>query len=220
MISGIVLTDPINVIEKKILEAMRTQLNKIFPQVVDRIRNDISLHLQSIYKNTSTYKSLLNGELQAHFGLPYVEAVIKLNSIVETLGKSVQVDFTRLSIRGNTIHGGLNIYAIQADMEDILSLDDANVVTEKQQVLPWLEWLLVEGDRIIVHNYVIRFGGYVSSRSGKALMFESKGGVWRVPPKYSGTLSDNWITRTISDYETLIGQMMSYYIQTHVERII
>jgi hypothetical protein len=58
-----------------------------------------------------------------------------------------------------------------------------------------LEWLLLEGHKILVRDYDVRYGGYRTSRSGKALMFFKEKGKFQVDPNYSGTRYYNWITK-------------------------
>ena len=65
---------------------------------------------------------------------------------------------------------------------------------------------MTEGDRIIIVGYHIKYdissAQKQNSQSGSAIMV--KGGNWRVPPNFSGTLEDNWITRTF-DVEKIKG---------------
>ena len=70
--------------------------------------------------------------------------------------------------------------------------------------LDWLNWLLTRGDDIIVGDYsfVERTG---SGRSGLGDMVA--GGMFRIPPEYSGTGDDNFITRTLRG-ETITDKIL------------
>ena len=61
--------------------------------------------------------------------------------------------------------------------------------------LKWLDWLLFEGDRIIVGTF--HFEGSSKGRSELGTM--KTGGSFRVPPYYSGTANSNFVTRAFSD---------------------
>jgi len=67
----------------------------------------------------------------------------------------------------------------------------------------WLEWLMYHGDTVIIHQYesTYSFDSPGHSRSGVAVMSRSIGfnRSWRVPPEFSGTQSNNWLTRLFRD---------------------
>ena len=88
-------------------------------------------------------------------------------------------------------------------------LNDRRMNTEKGQSLHWLRWLLKEGAKPIVIGYQ-----YVPGKAGR-----SRGGVmmanaqsWRVPPQFSGTDENNFITRAFSgrekEVQDLFGQLL------------
>ena len=58
--------------------------------------------------------------------------------------------------------------------------------------LHWLDWLLKRGDNMIISNY--QYNPQTGlGRSGLGNMVG--GGSFRVPPQFSGTVDDNFITR-------------------------
>lgn len=216
VVSGIILTDPINVIELEVLKAMRTELNKMVPGLIYDIKTDLHNMIKALYKNTTTYQSLVGGDLMANFGLNKEGIHDRIEAIIDKLADSLDVKFTRFSISGGNIRGGINIVAIQSDMLDLLSLIEAYVETDIGQVLPWLSWLLQRGDAIIITGYDIAYGRYVQSRSGMAIMKKNNIGFWRVPANESGTITDNWITRTLDNATSYLDQRMSDILEYHL----
>jgi hypothetical protein len=94
--------------------------------------------------------------------------------------------------------GGITIEAIRADYADVLALPDSTLITpEHGYVLPWLQWLLLEGNKTIIEHFKVQFGSW--GRTGGAIM--RKGGSWHVPPEHAGTINDNFITRAIAQIE-------------------
>jgi hypothetical protein len=73
--------------------------------------------------------------------------------------------------------------------------------------LPWLQWLLLEGNATIVRNYTVSFGPNRFSRTGFALMRPSLQS-WKVPSEFAGTINDNWITRAIDGAESNIQKLL------------
>jgi hypothetical protein len=85
---------------------------------------------------------------------------------------------------------------IKSDFNDLISMGESVVVTEKGTDLNWLSWLLIDGDAIIISDYMFVAGPFDTSRTGMGIMRQS-GGAWRVPPEFAGQINNNWITRAI-----------------------
>ena len=57
-----------------------------------------------------------------------------------------------------------------------------------------MDWLLTQGDRIIVVNYMYN----PQTGIGRSMLGNMKeGGVFRVPPTFSGTVNDNFVTKAL-----------------------
>lgn len=194
------LVDSMDVIEKKILDAVVQIGNSKFPGLCGKIRQEIVSQLPSIFKLSSTYHSLIYGKLLHHFGFREGGANSKVDTIIEVLANSTHVDFNRMFVKGNSISGGIRVSAVRADFSDVLSQNEAYQTTDAGQQLPWLEWLLMEGDKVIIADYFFLPGNFRQSRSGNGIMVFDKTQYWRVPPEFAGVAADNWITRTISQY--------------------
>ena len=63
--------------------------------------------------------------------------------------------------------------------------------------MPWLDWLITEGDKPIVKGY--KYVNDVIGRSGQGIMKQQNGESWRVPPEFAGDINDNFITRALDE---------------------
>lgn len=182
-------------IEKTINKAILQQLNKKLPKIFKSLQSFIKTEVIGAIKSQKEYNSIVSGELRAEFGLP--DGDKRVSRILETIESSLLVEYKKPSINGNKIKGGFSIGMIRNDFRDILSLDEAVLITEKNTPLEWLKWLLLEGDKTIISGYEFSIGNSARSRTGGGIMSQSFSGTWRVPPSYAGQIDNNWITRAV-----------------------
>jgi hypothetical protein len=191
---GIKLTESNKVISDAILRAMLPDVKKYFNRRFNQVKNTIVPTIINSIQKQPEYESLLNGTLKAQFGIP--DPGSRLSNILSTIENSVIIKEKTIAITGNQIKGGIKLQMIQSDFNDLISLGDATVITEKGTDLQWLQWLLLEGDTIIISDYSFVAGPFESSRTGMGIMRYS-GGSWRVPPEFAGNIKNNWITRAV-----------------------
>ena len=219
------------------MPTLKLKLKDTPSQIEDRLLGKIKLHLQSALKRSASavqrrmgevceslitgeteYHQLLSGTLLGELGIPDVNA--KLTHILQTIKRSVTVESPVVQVYRQTIMGGMLIKMIKSDYLDILGLPDASYSTLKGANIPWLDWLLLEGDRIIVVGYDVNLdltpSEALSSRTGLALM--TKGSGWRIPPEYSGVAQDNFITRAFdgASVEALLVNVIKEEILTRL----
>ena len=97
---------------------------------------------------------------------------------------------------------------IRSDFSDVLSSDSGFVIDAlRGYQLPWLEWLLLEGNKAIISKQEVIIGPNKFSRTGLAIMRPSNKS-WRVPSEFAGTIKDNWITRAIDNSESQINELL------------
>ena len=215
------IIDTIDVIEKRIMRAIVKKFNIDFPRIVSAVETDIANHFAPTFIAEPEYSSLISGELQRSFGLPSADAIRALDKIIDTLSASVKVKFKKFSISGNaSVNGGLTLQAVKDDFSDILSLPEAKITTAKGQPLNWLEWLLIEGDNVIIADYHVQSGNYSQSRSGGAIMIKSSGSTFRVPPQFSGVINNNWITRAIDHSLVHLERLATASIQRQLAKVL
>jgi hypothetical protein len=198
IIINVKVKDSPDVIEGKILSSLRDQIDKAFRGSVSPIRKRIQDLCVALIQDTEEYDSLLSGELLAELGIPDVGR--RLRQILEAVRKGVTVTAKAVTVRGKNLTGGMEIGMVKSDFEDLVRLPAAQYVSNGRYLIPWLEWLLVEGDRIIVLTHEVTFTlspeDRARSRTGMALMRPGRG--WRVDPRYSGVAADNFITRAFN----------------------
>lgn len=191
----LVLTDPISKIERLIRVEIAKQLNVAIPKILQNVSKDIRLALIDSLKQSGTYRELTAGNLAYAFGMTHQEAESTLDKIIDMLLSSLILKHVKVRASGSGFDGGIEIHAIKSTFTEVLS-SQLGTVYLKNGALPWLEWLLTEGDTIVIVGYDVAYGNFPNSRSGNAIMIKSATG-FRVPPAHSGTIDDNWITRAI-----------------------
>lgn len=159
--------------------------------------------IENSVRASGEYPSLLNGKLRAEFGLVNPEAAV--DSVIEAIQNSVKIQVEPIKVIGTRLVGGvLTVQFLSNDMHEVLRIPEGSFESEGGKV-DWLNWLLTQGDRVVLSEYAVNeFLGTVSSkdsRTGDALMVKSKRG-YRVPPEYSGTINNNWLTRAFDEGES------------------
>lgn len=187
------LIDSYSDIERKVNQALAEEFNAVLGKSVliirDRIRELVGPWIASQPEILSL--GFQSGDsLAGYFGIPVSQVGIAIESIILSVQNSVHVNFTKLN---KDLKGGFSIYVQPSDFQNLLSLSVGHVVYERGD-LHWLDWLLTKGSSIIIANYEYspKSG---AGRSGLGTM--SIGGSFRVPPAFSGTEQDNFITRAL-----------------------
>lgn len=181
-------------ISRKILQEIADQFNKDVSGKLPSITQKIKLVTIEHLKSTFIYESLISGDLAGHFGLPVLTRRNMVDNIVKTIAGNIEIEYNMIRVRGIDFTGGITIQVLLSNFSDILSMTEAFVTTERGQSLPWLEWLLIHGNKIIVSQHEIHLIGG-KGRSGRGIMVKNDASIWRVPPAFSGTIRNNWLTR-------------------------
>lgn len=177
-------------------------IDKIIPTLSSKIKSIVQVALES----EPEYSSLKNGDLRKQFGISNTSNV---DIVIKNLVSTLQIIKNPINFSSTGIKGGFKLTMIpSSDFGGVLGDDSASVVDgERGYSLPWLEWLLLKGNDILVRNYSVRYGSYSQSRTGEAIMVKDETN-WRVPPEYIGTITNNWTTRAMdrvaNDIETII----------------
>jgi hypothetical protein len=181
----------------KLLKGLASKANERLTYTIRKSRVQIVDYLYRIILNTPEMVELQGGILQAEFGLTAGKASAAVQDIAKRVSESVTVKSKRVVVDGSTgIKGGITILIQPVDFSNVTASPQSIVRTEKGKQLDWLEWLLFKGDAIIIDSYEFR-AKKGKGRSGMGTMSETKGGIWRVPPQYSGTGDDNFITKAL-----------------------
>jgi hypothetical protein len=204
---NIKILDSNSQITKNILEGLIPEIDSYMKKTLQYIRTNLPELINNILINTDTYDSLVGGQLQYEFGI--TDPVNKLNEILDIWTRNVKIDYKSPIVSASKIKASFSVSVIRSDFSDVLSSDAALMIdTLRGYSLPWLEWLLLEGNKSIVKNQQVILRPSRFSRTGMALMKESNKS-WKVPSQYAGTISNNWITRAIDDNESTINNFLT-----------
>lgn len=188
-------------IERSALKECEREVKQILAKAKAKIHADLINLVIEALSTCPEIISLQGGKLKQDFGL----SSDPTTDIVYAVANSVVIDFKNFTL-SKLSKAALTVYIQPDDFMNLLSRDFATVVTEKGQILPWLQWLLIEGDRIIISEYHVEYGVYPSSRSGEAIM--KPGRIFKVDSSFSGNKDDNFITRALSRYESQIKDII------------
>lgn len=193
-------------INKEILNALLPEVTNFMNNGVNTIKRELPAILQNAIVNTPEYSSILNGKLKYEFGIP--DSNVKLNNLVDLWIENIKYPYMKPTIIGNKIKSSFEVNAVRVDFAEVLYSDDALVIDNiRGYNLPWLEWLLLEGNKTIISKQEVVIGPNKFSRTGNALMRDSNKS-WKVPSEFSGTVTNNWITRAIDGVEGNIQSLL------------
>lgn len=199
------LLDSMSDIESKIQDSLLPLLNKELRKKAPRIESQAKEFAGNAVINSPEILSLLDqspGSLRALFGLTTSSNIRLL--IRESIMSAVNVSVQPLDKK---FTGGLTINFQPSDFINLLSLPAGHVVYERGD-LHWMKWLLTLGNSIIISNY--HYKAVVGQgRSNLGIM--SIGGSFRIPPQFSGTQDNNFVTRA------LVGRRQEYAISRIIE---
>lgn len=188
------IIDSIPDIERKVNAAIAPLVNQRIKTNMVNIKNNIQGLTGDWITQQPEIQSLLSSSplsLAGQFGIPPAQVPFAVSSIIESVKASIFPEFRPFD---SQLKGGFVINLQPDDFNNLLSLVSGHVFYAKGD-LHWLNWLLTLGSSIVVANY-----GYSASvgsgRSGLGVM--SIGRSFRVPPRFSGTPDDNFITRALS----------------------
>jgi hypothetical protein len=192
---SLTLLDKQSDIRREILSALKIEIDKALSMCVTKLKVPLSNLIKTALMSEPEYSSLISGQLRSEFGIADVGNVdIAINNI----SNSINIQKKAVSINNVGLSGGIELNII--NNQDYGALTDPSAFvndTERGYSLPWLEWLLLKGNTILVRNFEVEFGENPRSRSGNAIMIGSTSN-WRVPPEFAGTIRDNWTTRALS----------------------
>jgi len=180
------------------------------------LTTELRLMLGDAIRQQPEYTSLLQGgedTLKELLGVR--DSASKMNALLDAWMTEVDVIFVQFRATGSRIRGGFLITAFEADFSGVLAMEEATQRTKRGD-FPWLDWLLLKGDQIIVAGYDAMFDtDFSKSRTGSTLMIKGEG--FRVPSEFSGIASHNFITRAVNDNVDEIGSLIYRHIELYLK---
>jgi hypothetical protein len=174
--------------DKKILVQLRENVKSAVQRNYKRLRSVIKPIIVDAVYDSPEMISIRSGILRADFGLDFDPSMV----IAWTVADSMRVNY---SYPTNAVFS-FSLSIQLGSYENLLSQSYSVVVTENGESLPWLQWLLLYGDKVINYDFGV-FYNKGSGRSELGIMLPGQG-LFSVNPMYSGTQRDNFITRAIS----------------------
>lgn len=179
-------------------EASMRLLNRVIKSNQKALLNLIKSITIKILYQTDFYRAFIgDNTLSGELGIPSGENKSRIDAIFVALVDQIEINITPLVYRQGRTSGGIQVLIGPDAWEPLLEIAEANIQTSEYD-LEWLRWVLKQGDKIIVSEHFVSFGINLG-RSGSAIMISDPGSSWRVPPEYSGTTNDNFITRAFKD---------------------
>lgn len=208
-----------NEAEKEAMRVIIRETNSIIKGAITNIENEVKKLTRHLMENSKFVNELLYGQLRGHFGIPADEISDSVASIINEVVENIEVSYSNLSLLGKTVRGGLKIGIGKNGFSSLINLKAGTTTTDLGVELNWLDWLLTQGDRIIISEHDIKFLAD-KGRSGMAIMIPNRVASWRVPAEFSGTLEDNVITREIIKNVEQYSRIMSSLINKQVKSIL
>jgi len=205
------ITESNKEISNRIIKTLIPQVHKYMIKNEKEIKSGLPVIIAKAIESSPEYSSILGGQLKYELGIPNSPAV--LSSLIDIWINSLYVKYDPPRFVAGQIKSSLNISMIKADFSDVLGSSYAYVYDLKRKyTLPWLSWLLLEGQAPIIQGHKVVMGPNPASRTGMAIMSEDSSS-WSVPSKFAGTVSDNWITRSIYSYSGEISNFLKRTIE-------
>jgi hypothetical protein len=185
---------------KAIIGRIEDKVSKFFNSLIRRkqnlIINDIRVLIYSWVNRQPEMKDILkgvNGILGPELGIPIGQEASIVHNICTAAASAFSISVKDIDTSN---FGTIKLNFGNMAFTEFLDLPDSTIVTEKGEVLNWMNWLLSAGSSPIVLGYKFH-REYGKGRSSGGIM--TKNGSWSVPDVYSGTYTDNFITRALLD---------------------
>ena len=199
--------------ESHVISSVFKKIRASVQAIRDEIKNKLQEEVRHALMATPEHQALLGGILQAELGVPDPES--RLVSIIDTWTNGIEV---KTKVRKDPLLT-INIGILKSAYDDVLSLPAANYTYTSANTagdMPWLKWLLLEGDKRIVREYAfkpVRRG----SRTGLGIMVGTKRGGWGVPPQFAGTAVNNFATRALEHIDKSVDKIVEMAIKRSIK---
>ena len=174
-------------IQRMIERGLRKDAQKMLSQSISRIKSRITPIIRTALTTCPEIQSLSGGKLAADFGLTS-----------DPSGQIVSAIMSSLNVRprkGNAKDlGGVVVELQPTSFANLLGLSTAEQEIDGGSI-PWLYWLLTQGDTILIAGYGVEYGSH--GRTGEARR-NQKFAPFKVDSSFSGTEENNFITRAIN----------------------
>jgi hypothetical protein len=191
-----------NEISKAIKIALRDHMSTVFNKLSYRISKPIKNIVKQALMSEPEYASLKGGKLRYELGISNTSNV---DMVIDSLVNTLNIQSNPITYSSRSLSGGISLTMMKSDdLGGVINTQEAFVDdAQRGYSLPWLEWLLLKGNTILVYNYEVKLGSNPKSRTGNAIMVSSKQN-WRIPTEFVGSEKNNWTTRAVAAAEYAI----------------
>ena len=192
-----------------ILKSLASQIKRHSTKIKSTVTEEVRKAVRKALVSTPEYQSILEGKLKAQLGIP--ESNTRIIAVIDTWVNNIVVNVQAATNPLLKIDIGI----IKDDYRDVLSLPQSTYMYRSrrgQGEIPWLEWLLLEGDKRIITKYEFSTNTR-GSRTGMGIMVSKQRGFWQVPPEFSGTSVDNFATRALGNIDSVIDNIVERVVK-------
>lgn len=185
--------------KKDILEEFLKYMSEIIMRSLPFIKSKIITLIEETLRNSPIWSGLDGGDLQEVLLLPNPTA--SLYNIERAVIESINILNKPVSVSGSLINGGFQIGILSNSLTDVLSVSETSYTTINGKFVPWLEWLLFYGTGVVINK-----GKLIQTKKGVIIGRDNNDMV--IPSAYSGTPTDNFLTRALLPIEPIIGSLI------------
>lgn len=194
-------------------KTVRKKIARAVPTISATIQEGVQAIVHNALTGSEAYASLLGGELQHELGVP--EAQSRIDAVIDSWVEGIEVE---AAVGAGDVLMILTIGVIREDYSEVLHLSEASYTYNSKNLardvtIPWLAWLLLEGDSRIVGDYYYDDVTSGRSRTGTGLMRKRSGASWGVPSQFAGNASNNFATDALNEVEDDILVLATKTIQ-------
>lgn len=190
-----------------ILADYADKINNVFSAAAASVKSAILDKISEAINNSSEVASLLGGDLQKELGLANPLPIVA--DLIRAIQESMQFSVDRVMVvNDRLVGGGYDINILPSDYRDVLSISDASYVTDKNVVIPWLNWLLFAGEAPLIYGFRIVLNPNASGNSRTGAIMVKSNGAWSIPGEFAGTAEDNFLTRAFANINEEISDII------------
>jgi hypothetical protein len=189
-------------IERYILEEIRLQLKDKLRGLDLVISAELKKLLKEAIERCSVYDELVNKRQELYFELGAVNSPEAMYDLIRVVQETVYVAPPIIRKLGKKINMSMGLSALNTDFSQALSISSGKYMSinknAEETEIPWLKWLLSSPP--LIHGWDVMFKSALASRTGGAIMIQTKSGGWKLPIEFAGNLKDNFVTRAVKEY--------------------
>lgn len=185
-------------LKRELNRAILEELTSVLGGAFRSVESTIQQNFRNAMKGEIEYLSLMGAgieSLKGHFGIANTQDVEDVVTAVSSI-IGVNVGKTRMLKGEVKTSFGIGLENIRTIVEGLIDVGLGGHLTEKGEEIPWIDWLILRGNQIIIREYDVLFKPG-AGRSHQAIMVGGRKKRWRVPPMFQGTANNNWITRSL-----------------------